>query len=432
MSQHPRAASPAAHAPPAVPAERLADILDIAEDAIVTVTIGREIVLFNRGASKIFGYAPAEIIGRPLEDLLPPGYRATHPAQVDGFARGPEVSRVMGERRVVVGQRKDGTEFPAEVTICKLERGGETLLTAIVRDATVRKKYEDAMVKMNQELEERVRARTTELAERNVQLAQKNEENEMFVYSVSHDLRSPLVNLEGFSDELRTSLKDLGKLLQDDQIPAAVRDRAADLVRGGMGESVDFIRTAVSRLSRIIDALLRLSRAGRVSYQRQNLDVGMIVRRVVDSLHGTIAEKQAEVKVGDLPPALGDQTAVEQVFANLVGNALNYLSPDRAGRVEVGGRVGSPTADSSTDAGGNTYFVKDNGLGVPPAYVPKLFQAFQRLHPEKAAGEGIGLAIVRRILERLGGRIWIESTVGEGTTFFFTLPAPLQFSERVE
>jgi len=87
MSQHPRAASPAAHAPSAVPAERLADILDIAEDAIVTVTIGREIVLFNRGASKIFGYAPAEIIGRPLEDLLPPGYRATHPAQVDGFAQ---------------------------------------------------------------------------------------------------------------------------------------------------------------------------------------------------------------------------------------------------------------------------------------------------------------------------------------------------------
>jgi len=329
----------------------------------------------------------------------------------------------MGERRVVAGRRKDGTEFPAEVTISKLERGSETLLTAIVRDATVRKKYEDALVKMNQELEERVRARTAELAERNVQLAQKNEENEMFVYSVSHDLRSPLVNLEGFSDELRMSLKDLGKLLQDDRIPAPVRDRAATLVGGGMGESVDFIRTAVSRLSRIIDALLRLSRAGRVTYQRQLLDIGLIARRVVDSLHGTAVEKKAEIVIGDLPAALGDQTAVEQVFANLVGNALNYLSSNRQGRVEIGGRRGRPAADGGTDPDGNAYFVKDNGLGIAPAYVPKLFQAFQRLHADKAPGEGIGLAIVRRILERLGGKIWVESVPDEGTTFHFTLPA---------
>jgi PAS domain S-box-containing protein len=423
MSQDPSAAQPATCLPSAVPAERLADILDIAEDAIVTVNLRREIVLFNRGAAKIFGYSLAEIFGRPLEDLLPLAYRAAHPAQVEGFARGPDVSRVMGERRVVAGRRKDGSEFPAEVTISKLERGGETLLTAIIRDATVRKKYEDALVKLNHELEERVRARTAELAERNIQLAQKNEENEMFVYSVSHDLRSPLVNLEGFSDELRTSLKDLGKLLQDDRIPAPVRERAASLVGVGMGESVDFIQTAVSRLSRIIDALLRLSRAGRVTYQRQALDIGVIVRRVVDALHATMSEQKAEIVVGDLPSALSDQTAVEQIFANLIGNALNYLSPDRPGRVEVGGRVGFLTADGGTDRGGNTYFVKDNGLGIAPAYLPKLFQAFQRLHPDKAPGEGIGLAIVRRILERLDGKIWAESVPGDGTTFFFTLPA---------
>jgi PAS domain S-box-containing protein len=411
------------HRPLAVPAERLADILDIAEDGIITVNLRREIVLFNCGAAKIFGYTPAEILGRPLEDLLPPAYRAAHPTQVDGFARGPDVSRVMGERRMVRGRRKDGTEFPAEVTISKLMRGGETLLTAIVRDATVRKSYEDALVSLNQELEERVRARTAELAERNVQLAQKNEENELFVYSVSHDLRSPLVNLEGFSDELRMSLRDLGKLLEDEQIPPAVRKKAADLVGGGMGESIGFIRTAVSRLSRIIDALLRLSRAGRVTYQRQVLDVGLIVQRVVDALHGTAAEKQTEVVVGDLPPALGDPTAVEQVFANLVGNAMHYLDPSRPGRVEVGGRTGRPSPDGGIDSSDNTYFVRDNGLGIQPVYLPKLFQAFQRLHPDKAPGEGMGLAIVRRILERLGGKIWVESVPGEGTTFLFTLPA---------
>ena len=415
MADHSRAVPPAAPTPIAVPPGRLAEILDIAEDAVVTVNLRREIVLFNRGAAKIFGYAPAEALGRPLEDLLPERYRDAHVGQVAEFAGGPVVSRIMGERRVVAGRRKDGTEFPAEVTISKLEHGGEPLLTAIVRDGTARQKYEDALRRLNHELEERVRARTAELAERNLQLAQKNEENETFVYSVSHDLRSPLVNLEGFSDELLHTARDLSKVLADDRIPGDVRARAADLVDGAMVESVTFIRAAVDRLSRIIDALLRLSRAGRVEYQPQMVDVAGVVRRVADALHGTAAEKQAAVAIGELPPAWGDPTAVEQVFANLVGNALNYLDPARPGRVEVGA--------AAADDGRQAYFVRDNGLGIPAAHLPKLFQAFQRLHPNQARGEGMGLAIVRRILERLGGAIRAESVPGEGTTFFVTLPA---------
>jgi PAS domain S-box-containing protein len=399
-----------------VPPGRLAEILDIAEDGVVTVDRDRRIVLFNRGAAKIFGYRPAEVLGRPLEDLLPERYRPAHPAQVAGFADGPDVSRVMGERRLVFGRRQDGTEFPAEVTISKLEGGGGTLLTAIVRDGTARKKYEDALKRLNQELEERVRERTAELADRNLRLAQKNEENETFVYSVSHDLRSPLVNLEGFSEELAVSLRDLTRLLADDRIPADVRARAAGLVGEAMPESVAFIRAAVARLSRIIDALLRLSRAGRVEYQPQPVDVAGVVRRVADALHGTAAEKKAEVVVvGELPPAWGDPTAVEQVFANLVGNALNYLDPARPGRVEVGA---GPDGEA-----GRTYFVRDNGLGIPDAHLAKMFQAFQRLHPDRAAGEGMGLTIVRRILERLGGTIRVESAPRAGTTFFVTLPA---------
>lgn len=403
--------------------ERLAEILDIAEDAIITVTLRREIILFNRGATKIFGYTLTEVLGRPLEDLLPTTYRTTHPGQVDSFARGPDVSRVMGDRRVVAGRRKDGTEFPAEITISKLERSGETLLTAIVRDATARKQYEDAILRMNHELEKHVQARTAELAERNLQLAQKNEENEMFVYSVSHDLRSPLVNLEGFSDELLLATRELGKLLNDEQIPTTMRKKITDLMDVGMVESVDFIRTAVSRLSRIIDALLRLSRAGRVVYQSQDVDVAAVVKRVVDALRSTATERKAEIVVGKLPPARGDITAVEQVFANLIGNALNYLDPARSGQVEVGVRPDCSGPDGTMEPGLHTYYVKDNGIGIPAAHQPKLFRALQRLHPEKAPGEGIGLAIVRRILERLGGKIWVESVPGEGTVFFFTLLA---------
>ena len=401
--------------PTPVPPARLAEILDIAEDAIITADPRRRIVMFNRGAVKTFGYAPAEVLGQELELLLPERYRPAHPAQVASFADGPDESRVMGERRLVFGRRKDGSEFPAEVTISNLVGRGEPLLTAIVRDGTARKKYEDALRRLNLELEERVRVRTAELADRNLQLAQKNEENETFVYSVSHDLRSPLVNLEGFSEELATSLRDLGKVLADDRMPADIRARVSDLVEGGMAESVGFIRAAVTRLSRIIDALLRLSRAGRVEYRWEVVDVAGVVRRVADALHGTTAEKKAEVVVGELPPAWGDPTAVEQVFGNLVGNALNYLDPARPGRVEVG--------TASSEDGRPTYFVKDNGLGIPAPHLPRLFQAFQRLHANAAQGEGMGLVIIRRILERLGGTIRAESTAGEGTTFFVTLPA---------
>jgi PAS domain S-box-containing protein len=412
-----------------IPPARLADILDIAEDGIVTVNGRQEIVLFNRGAAKIFGYSNAEALGQPLDILIPRPFHAAHRGHMEEFARSGAVSRLMAERRAVHGRRKDGSEFPAEVSISKLEGYGEPLYTAIVRDITERKRYEEAILRLNSELEERVRARTAELAERNLQLAQKNEENEMFVYSVSHDLRSPLVNLEGFSEELLAVSRDLRKLLKDERIPADMRRQAGELIEGGMLESTNFIRTAVGRLSRIIDALLRLSRAGRVVYRTQVLDMGALARRVVDALHGTIEGKKAEVAVGELPPALGDAAAVEQVLANLIGNALDYLDPARRGRIELGSydKHTPPNETSATPV--HTYYVRDNGLGIAPAYLPKLFQAFQRLHPDKTPGEGIGLAIARRVLERHGGQIWAESTEAEGTTFFFTLPSAAQGGE---
>lgn len=397
--------------------ERLADILDITEDGIITVDARHDIVLFNHGAAKLFGYAPEEVVGRSLNLLLPERYRPNHGRQVNEFARGSVASRPMGERRTIFGLRKDGTEFPVEATISRLHADGELFLTAIVRDAADRKKYEDALVRLNQDLEERVKERTAELAERNLQLTQKTEENEMFVYSVSHDLRSPLVNLEGFSEELRIAIQDLQTILADERIPADLRRSALEVCEGGVRESVGFVRTAVGRLGRIIDALLRLSRAGRVVYQPQTLDIAMIARRVVDAMRRTAEERKAEVTVGELPAACGDPVAVEQVFANLISNALNYLDPARPGRVEVG-----VLPDGELPTGVRTYYVQDNGIGIPVAYQPKLFQALQRLHPDKAPGEGIGLAIVRRVLDRSGGTIRVESISGEGTTFYFTLP----------
>jgi signal transduction histidine kinase len=258
-------------------------------------------------------------------------------------------------------------------------------------------------------------------------LAQKNQENELFVYSVSHDLRSPLVNLQGFSEELNLACLDLRRLLEGPEVPPALRERAARVLEENVAEATHFIRTAVSRLGRIIDALLRLSRAGRVEYRPQDVDLGVLVGRVVEALRGTIHERGAKVVVGDLPPCWGDPTAIEQIFANLLGNALNYLDPGRPGLVEVGTAEGGP----GVNPGMRVFFVRDNGLGIAQAYQGRIFTAFQRLHGDAAPGEGIGLALVRRAVERHGGKVWLESVAGQGSTFYFTLPGGASAGQAV-
>jgi PAS domain S-box-containing protein len=289
--------------------------------------------------------------------------------------------------------------------------GGIVIFTA---DITDRKVAKEALQRLNAELERGVQ----QLTEANRELKARTQENEAFVYTVSHDLRSPLVNLQGFTKELARAALDLHAHLTQSELPQPIRDRELAILDGPVAKSIRFIQNAVTRLSNIIDALLRLSRAGRVVYQRQKVDVQAIVARVVDSLKITSQERNAVIQVGELPPALGDPSALEQIFANLIGNALNYLAPGRPGHIQVG--CLPPAKDNST-ADMRTYFVRDNGQGIMEASKAKVFQPFQRLHPQAAPGEGMGLAIVQRVIERHGGKIWFESTAGQGTTFFVTL-----------
>jgi signal transduction histidine kinase len=250
-------------------------------------------------------------------------------------------------------------------------------------------------------------------------LEEQRQENEMFVYSVSHDLRSPLINLQGFGEELSIACRELEKLLRRDDVPPEVRQHGHSLLTNDIGSAIRYIQTAVGRLARIIDALLRLSRAGRVEYQWQQVDVATVVQRIVDSLKDTITGKRAQVQVAQLPPAWGDPTAVEQIFANLIGNAAQYLDPDRPGIIEIGGTA---APSSGTIAGSIVYYVQDNGLGIPESSRQRIFTAFSRFHANVPQGEGIGLALVRRMVERHGGKIWVETEAGAGTTFFVSLP----------
>ena len=272
----------------------------------------------------------------------------------------------------------------------------------------------------------------SELEVRNRELEHKNKEVEAFVYGVSHDLRSPLVNLEGFSKELELVAQDIREILEESPLPQETQQRVFALVNEDMADSIHFIRTGVRRLSGIIDALLRLSRAGRVEYQWQRVDLNLVVGRVLDAISDTATELLANVRVvGDLPPAWGDPTQLEQAFANLIGNALNYLDPERPGIVEVGYQE-SEAADEivGSDPKLHVYYVKDNGEGIREESLSGVFRVFHRLHPEKAEGEGMGLTLVQRIVERHGGRVWVESVEGEGSTFFMQLPSVEEGQER--
>ena len=281
---------------------------------------------------------------------------------------------------------------------------------------------------------EELHERAEKLDQVNQALTAQTQDNEMFVYSVSHDLRSPLVNLQGFGREIRYGCDDLKRRLQASALPDATKAELLQIIDEDVYASLNFLDSAVLRSAGIIDALLRLSRAGRVEYVARGVDVQGVVRRVVGALHGTLEERGAQVRIGTLPNAWADPTAVEQIFGNLVNNAVAYLDRARPGKIEIGvlepASADAPEAseaDAGAPAGANmvTYFVRDNGLGIPENLLPKLFVAFQRLHGNISPGEGIGLALVRRAVERNGGRIWVESTHGVGSSFFVTLPAEL-------
>lgn len=246
------------------------------------------------------------------------------------------------------------------------------------------------------------------------ELGRKNEEVEAFVYIVSHDLRGPLVNLEGFSRELRISCESLAKLVATLPMSPEVEAQARELTEDEIPTSLRFISASTAKFDRLINALLQLSRSGRRDLNPELLDMNALVTMTIDSLMSLVEKSGAQIEVGQLPPAYGDTTAIGQVISNLLTNALRYLQPGRPGRIRITGEH---------ENGMSRYSVEDNGVGMPATAQQKLFQVFHRMRPDLADGEGIGLATVKRVIERHGGRVSAQSTEGIGTTFSFSLPA---------
>jgi signal transduction histidine kinase len=292
-------------------------------------------------------------------------------------------------------------------------QGRAVHLVGLTYDITQRQHDTEQLRALNANLEQRVAARTAALATANAILVQKNEEIESFAYIVSHDLRAPLVNIQGFASEIAYCCGALEEGLRNVALRSGdIETEILPIVLEAIPGALNYIKASTARFERLIDNLLLLARTGRQELRFEKADVREIVDTTIASLRGTILSSNAEIIVEALPDITGDVTAIGQVFSNLISNALKYLKPGRPGRIVIGGDMA---------IGLGHYWVRDNGLGIPAHAQPRLFQVFQRFHPDLASGDGMGLTIVKRIVERHNGKVWADSEEDVGTTFHFEL-----------
>ena len=347
--------------------------------------ISRQFLRVNRKLCDITGFSPPELTSKKLVDLIAPEDQPGAIQELDGILQGRETSCSMEKRCV----RKDGTTIWVEISATMVSNadGKPLRLFAVIQDVTERRQAEDEVRRLNSELDHRVTIRTA-------QLEATNKELEAFCYSVSHDLRAPLRNIVGFSQAL---LQDYGGNLDDQGKEYLNRACAAG-----------------QRMTRLIEDLLHLSRVGRSEMTRAKVDLSAMVQAVAGELQKGEPSRGVQWKIASGVAAQGDSRLLRIAFENLLGNAWKFTSKREQAIVEFG---------QHTKDGEAVFFVRDNGAGFDMTYADKLFGVFQRLHPvTEFPGTGIGLATVQRIIIRHGGRIWAESEVGKGATFYFTLP----------
>ena len=365
---------------------RLAGIGDSAMDAIISVDSDQRIVLFNAAAETIFGCASAQAIGQIIDTFIPHRFREHHRQHIHGFGQTGITSRSMRSLGMLSGLRADGEEFPIEASISQIEAAGQRFFTVILRDITERKVAEEEFRQLNAELEQRVMKRTAELEAANKEL-------EAFSYSVSHDLRAPLRAVDGFSQAV---IEDFGALLPEEG-----------------RRYLQTIRESAQRMSDLIDDLLTFSRLSGQPLNKEIVNTGKLVGSVLAEMSGQRDGRQVDFRIEDLPVCHADPALLKQVWINLMSNALKFTRKREAAVVEIG---------SVREQGETVFFVRDNGTGFDMQYAGKLFGVFQRLHgTDEFEGTGVGLAIVRRVIHRHGGRVWADAAVGRGATFYFTL-----------
>lgn len=357
-------------------------VVESAPCGMIMVNAEGRITLINAQIEVLFGYSRNELLGNRIEQLIPGRFRNAHPEMRDTYSHDPSV-RSMGKGRDLFGLRKDGTEFAVEVGLNPIRKDDGVFVLATIVDITERKEAEQ------------------QLAQQAAELTRSNHELEQFAYVASHDLQEPLRMVSSYCGLLSRRYK--GKIDQD-----------AD-------EFIEFAVDGAKRMKALIDDLLTYSRVGRRGMELVAIDATKIAQMAVVNLQMAIKEKGAVIQCDPLPTVLADQTQLIQVFQNLIGNALKFC---REQPPVI--RISACRMSGGKSVTRWQFSVQDNGIGFDPQYGERVFIIFQRLHTRaEHPGNGMGLAIVKKIIERHGGKIWVESTPGSGTTFFFTLNGPV-------
>jgi PAS domain S-box-containing protein len=357
------------------PADLLAAIVNSSGDAIIGKTPDGMITTWNPAAEHMYGYTAAEIIGQPVTVLCPPDRVAEIQAILSKIRSGERVSY-----HETLRQRKDGTVFPVSVAVSPVwdDRHGLVGASSIARDISERYRIQAEL---------RLRTADLECAYRDL---------ETFSYSVSHDLRAPLRALDGLSSAL---LEDCGPGLSE----------------AGLGYT-QRIRAAAAQMTSLIEDLLNLARVSRAELHPQLTDLGAEAARIAEEHQHQEPDRQVRFTIQRPLWAWADLTLIRTVLQNLIDNAWKFTTGRDDATIEFG------TTPGETSAG--HFYLRDNGAGFDPAYAGKLFKPFERLHAAaQFPGTGVGLASVRQIVERHGGRVWADGTPGAGATFYFTLPA---------
>lgn len=360
-------------------------VTDNMTDGITYVDAAGRLVYISPSVSRVYGYELHQLADNRGFDLI-------HPEDRDRLVAAFDAAQAAtgAPTHVVCRYRHANGDYRwLEFSINSIFDPPGQYAGAVIasRDITERKRAEDEVRRLNAELEQRVQERTAQLQE-------ANQELEAFSYSVSHDLRAPLRSLDGFS---RTLLEEYGDWLDATAI-----------------HYLEVIRNSATHMGHLIDDLLSFSRLSRQPLTKIHVDMTHLVRQALANLEAERSDRQVEVVIDPLPECQGDRALLFQVWMNLISNALKFTRKRALARIEIGSQAGA--------RGETVYFVRDNGAGFDMRYADKLFGVFQRLHPaSEYEGAGVGLAIVKRIVSRHGGRIWAEGRVDEGAVFYFTV-----------
>ena len=363
-------------------------LLEAAPDAMIISSEDGRISLVNSEVEVMFGFRREEIVGQNIRGLVP-GWSGKAALSPD-----PRLNGSSGSPREFWGCRKNGQQFPVEINLSPLQTAEGLLLTSAIRDITERRKTEDAIRELNATLEQRVAERTQELLHSNEALRQSNDDLNQFAYAASHDLQEPLRMVALYSQMIQ---RRLGSQLDEET-----------------EQFISYVVGGARRMEMLLKDLLIYSQTGSSSEgPAEVVDFVNILRKVLLNLQASIEQNGAIITWDPLPVVHAHEIRLVQLMQNLLSNAIKYRSVE-APRIHV----------SAEQRESDWLFsVRDNGIGIEPEYAQQIFGIFKRLHGQSYPGTGIGLAICQRIIERYGGRIWVESKAGQGARFCFILPA---------